>query len=116
MPENRHGPEHSPRSREAIREMIEDVACCPKGQYCTLKEILCAAPRQTREILQIKCVEKFKYERGPQVRREVDWQEAFELWVSEGHAARFAHCYRDGIHFAELYREIMRTGRDHPHG
>jgi hypothetical protein len=99
--------EHPHASRDAIRTMINEVACCPACHYCTLKEILCRAPRNTREILQIKCVEKFKYERSEREQRAIDWAEAFELWISEGYAAAFAHAFHDGIRFADLYRSVM---------
>jgi len=63
--------------------------------------------KQGREIMQIKCVEKFKFERSCKVEREIDWQEAFEIWVDEGFASVFERCYHESVHFAELYDEVM---------
>lgn len=110
MSDERHGGDHGHRHRERIRDMINEIACCPAHHYCTLKEILCRAPRQAREILQIKCVEKFKYERSEREQREVDWPEAFDLWIREGHAESFAQVFREGLPFNELYRAVMDGG------
>ena len=110
MSDDKHEGGNTYRSREGLRELINDVACCPHQHYCTLKEILCHAPRQAREILQIKCVEKFKYERSEKEGRAIDWQEAFELWIAEGFAAAFARAFHEGVGFAELYRVVMSHG------
>ena len=88
--------------------MINDVACCSSDHYCTLKEIMWRAPRQAREILQIKCVEKLKYERSEREQREIDWPEAFDRWIADGLAESFAQAYYEGIEFAELYRVAVQ--------
>ena len=101
------GPEDHRKWWKARRRLIEDIAGCPREHYCTLKEILCSGPKGGREISQIKCVEKFKYERGKWLDRHVDWQEAFEMWIGEGNAKRFAAFYHEDVHFEDLYRRIM---------
>jgi hypothetical protein len=105
-----HSSEHEHKKRRDVRGMINDVACCPRDHYCTLKEVLCHAPRQAREILQIKCVEKFKYERSERESRAIDWQEAFDLWITEGFAEAFAQAFYEGIGFVELYKTVSHHG------
>jgi len=87
------------------RELINDICsgCCAQDHYCTLKEILIRVPRDARTLLQIKCIEKMKYERSVQQSRGVEWDEALDIWINEGYAARFADAYRDDIRLAELY-------------
>jgi len=97
------------------RKLLEDIAGCTRGHYCTLKEILCSGPRTGREILQIKCVEKFKYDRSNWQRRHIDWDEAFKTWIEEGNARRFSELYHDGIHFETIYRRIMGLEPSHTH-
>lgn len=94
------------------RELIEDICagCCPPGQYCTLKEILIRIPRDTRTMVQIKCIEKLKYERSKALRRDIGWDEAHKIWIGEGHAERFARIYRKGIRMMDLYSAIMAGG------
>jgi hypothetical protein len=87
--------------------LVEDIAGCSRGHYCTLKEILFSAAHIARDLLQFKCVEIFKFERGDYYKRYVGWDEAGKMWEAEGYAKRFASFYRADIHFAELYRLIM---------
>lgn len=91
------------------REFIEDISsgCCPRGHYCTLKEILVRVPRDARTLMQIKCIEKIKYERSVRESRGVDWDEALDIWIEEGFAERFAELYRDGKRLNELYHDVI---------
>lgn len=91
------------------RDLIEDIStdCCTPGKYCTLKEILIRSPRDSRTLIQLKCIEKFKYERSKAWGRDIGWNEAYQLWEKEGFAERFAKHYRAGIRLASLYQNIM---------
>ena len=93
--------------KEQVRETVNEIANCPPGHYCTLKELLCRQQGRTREILQIKCIEKFKYERSEAAGREILWNEAFELWIEEGRADAFARHFHDVVRFAELFKRVM---------
>lgn len=97
------------------KELIEDICagCCPPGQYCTLKEILIRSPRDTRTMLQIKCIEKLKYERSKASGRDIGWNEAHEIWIKEGYAQEFARLYRYGIRIEKLYSAIMNPPTSH---
>jgi hypothetical protein len=90
------------------RELIDDICsgCCSSDHYCTLKEILIRVPRDARTLIQIKCIEKLKYERSVEESRGVDWDEALDIWINEGFAERFARAYRDNIRLADLYPAI----------
>lgn len=97
------------------RELTEDICagCCPPGQYCTLKEILIRSPRDTRTMVQIKCIEKLKYERSKANGRDIGWNEAHEIWIQEGYAQEFAQLYRHGIRIEKLYSAIMNPHTSH---
>lgn len=97
------------------RELIEELGCCSKGHYCTLKEILIRCPRDARMLAQIKCLEKFKYERSEREHRAIEWEEALDLWIAEGHAQRFAHHFRADRRVEEIYRAVTsEPGRGGP--
>ena len=87
--------------------LVEDVAGCSRGHYCTLKEILFSAPHIARDLMQFKCMEKFKFERGDYFKRPVGWEEAARMWIAEGYAERFAASYSIDLHYEELYRRVM---------
>ncbi len=99
-----------PEKPTVTRELIEEICdgCCPRGHYCTLKEILLRVPRNARTLMQIKCIEKLKYERSVAERRAVDWDEALDIWVNERFAERYAAAYRDGIRLEELYMLVKQ--------
>jgi len=56
--------------------------------------------------MQLKAVDKFKYEKGKELDKKVDWAEALELWVQEGLAEKFAQHYTESIRFSTLYKKI----------
>jgi hypothetical protein len=86
--------------KQVLDEICED---CTK-EYCTLKELLLHdAKYNDRMVLQIKAVEKFKYEEGVRTQREVTWQDAWQLWMDRGYAKKFAEVYEEGKHFREIY-------------
>ena len=53
--------------------------------------------------MQMKCVEKFKYEKHA----DINWSEAFTMWINEGFAKLFGDYYNEDIRFHSLYRKIM---------
>ena len=87
--------------------IVEHIAGCSCGHYCTLKEILFSAPHTARTLLQFKCMEKLKYERGRYFDRPVDWDEAGTMWTVEGYAERFASFYSMELHHDDLYCRVM---------
>jgi hypothetical protein len=90
--------------KQVLDEICED---CTK-EYCTLKELLLHdAKYNDRMVLQIKCVEKWKYEESVRQRKEVTWQDAWELWMDRGYAKKFSEVYKEDIHFKELYKLVI---------
>ncbi len=99
---------HKGKGHERLKDIIEEIGCCTPGHYCTLKEILLRSHRDTRTLVQIRCIEKFKYERSEQAKRDIGWTEAFERWIDEGRAAAFSRLFRDDVRIGELYQQIMK--------
>lgn len=61
--------------------------------------------------MQIKCIEKLKFERSHSAGRDIGWNEAFQAWVDEGHSREFARVYHEGARIREIYSQIMHTDR-----
>ena len=99
--------------RERLRALVEEMGCCPAGTYCIHKEILARAHRDSRMLMQLRCIEKFKYERSERAGCDIGWNHAMELWVSEGRAEGYAHHYREDLNFKELYHAIMQEPEHH---
>mgnify|MGYP001580823657 CR=1 FL=1 len=99
--------------RRTHREVIEDICgdgidnspCV--GRYCILKELVLLDDKGDRFLEQMKCIERFKYERSKKEDREIGWGEAHKLWIGEGFADRFAEVYQDGMTKGQLYDLTM---------
>ena len=90
------------------KEVLEDI-CSEEcdGRYCILKEFLKHSGFNERQLKQIKCVEKFKYELGVREKRPFEWEEAWDCWVKDGYAARFSRAYSPNIGYKEIYKRIF---------
>jgi len=92
--------------RRLLDEIGEDY--CKAGTYCIFKEFLIAAHPSRRLLVQLKATDKFKFERSAKEGKNIGWELAMKLWVSEGHAEHFADAYTDKKRFRDIYRETMR--------
>ena len=93
-------------------KLLDDVTCdqpCHFGEkYCVLKEmVLHDSKYNDRLVIQSACVNKYKFEISKIKDHDIGWREAWNLWVDNGFATKFAICYRDGIRLNELYSNIM---------
>ena len=77
-------------NRHQLIQDMRDECECQNCKYCPLEVII---QTDTRVFEQHKLVEKFKFLRSKQVDRDMNWDEAYTLWVSEGLAKRFADIY-----------------------
>jgi hypothetical protein len=91
-------------NKRVVKELREDCECVG-SKYCPL-EILIKSMGE-RFLEQHKCVEKYKYELGVRLKKEIDWDEAYTSWVNSGYAKQFAKVYTDKKTFRELYKETM---------
>jgi len=89
-----------------LQDMREDCEC-EKCNYCPLEAIINI---NSRIFEQHKLVEKLKFVRSNVLNREIEWDEAYILWVNEGYARKFAEIYHDGHNHRELEKmmEVVR--------
>ena len=87
------------------KKLIDEFAenCPMKNGYCSLKELLMHMHKDPRLLIQIKCVEKLKYEKSQSCNKDVGWTDAFLLWVKTGMAKRFASAYDENKTIEEIY-------------
>ena len=93
------------------RALIDDVChgCCSPGKYCTLKEVLVRSPKDARTMIQIKCIERLKYERSAAAGKDIGWKAASDLWIGEGFAEAYARHYRAGMKADTIYGLVMKS-------
>lgn len=90
------------------RRLLDEIGeeYCKDGCYCIFKEFLIAAHPSRRLLYQLKAMDKFKFERSKRDGKDIGWKATMNLWIEEGHAAKFAQCYADQKRFRDIYREI----------
>jgi hypothetical protein len=74
--------------------------------YFILKEFLKSSPPSPRLLLQLKAMDKFKYEVSKRLDKDLGWTIIMGMWVEYGWAKKFADCYVEGIKFNVLYKKI----------
>ena len=93
--------------RKILYEITKDCHCKdPSDPYCTLIEILMTKCSDPRFLIQMKCVEKFRYEKGKELGKFLCWNDAYMEWIEEGYSKKFADEYREGISFEEIYVHV----------
>ena len=97
----------SKTTNQIIDEICED--CCHSHcEYCTAKQILLWMMGQDpRHIIQIKCIEKYKYERSEELKKDIGWDEAADEWTKK-HAEAFAKYYEHDLSYSAIYRKVMQ--------
>ena len=93
-----------------FKQTLNDVTCdnCDGGKYCILKEILLHTSHpDTRIMVQIKCVDKFKYEQSEKEGKDIGWEDAFDRWVKDGYAKTFADVFDEELSFTKIYNAVM---------
>ena len=95
--------------KKEYRDMLEDICeeYCEKGKYCILKEFLVSSHSSPRLLMQLKLIDKFKFERSKKNDKDIGWASAMELWVEEGYAEKFANVYTEAKSFKKIYKEVM---------
>jgi hypothetical protein len=94
--------------KQQYRNLLNDLCSdyCSPDHYCILKEFFVHSTPSPRLLMQMKCVEKFKYERSQRAGRELTWAEAMQQWIDEGLANKFSTVYKDDVKFRDLYKTI----------
>jgi hypothetical protein len=100
------------RSKQDYVKFLEDLVCdyCPPNHYCLLKEYLVGLQTDPRMLLQLKCLEKYKYELCSKLGQELNWDEAILKWIEAGFAKKFADLYIlfPEIPFKSFYAKLIQ--------
>ena len=94
------------RDNAKLIKKMNEACSCHAEKYCLLKEIIVCSHDSPRFLVQLKCVEKFKYEESQRRGKDIGWDEAHLEWVSLGYAKKFADLYDEDLTAVELYKKI----------
>lgn len=125
----------------ACREVLEQVCENCNQKYCTIRELLAHSKKPVyecghlyeghdtcenllavakhnfsdRTLLQVKCIEELRWIKGQQLNRELDWNEATQMWIDEGYAKTFAEVYNRGERNIYFFYQAGTVPQRHPH-
>lgn len=90
------------------------VEYCDPERHCILKEFLVSSHPSPRMLIQLKCLEKFKWDLSEEAKKDVGMDETIRRWVDDGFAKRFAEVYdsyddSDDIKVSAIYKKIMKS-------
>ena len=95
-------------NKQLLCDLIGDQPCHNGGEYCILKEIIHHDKKYSVKLLmQIKCVDKFKFAESAKRGRDIGWSDAWALWVDLGYAKKFTDEYKSGDTINQLYSRII---------
>ena len=89
--------------RGFLHNLCSECDCHGNSSYCILVEFMISSKPDPRMLTQIKCVEKLKYDRH----LDISWSGAFQIWVDEGYAKKFAEVYTENIDFQTMYDQLV---------
>lgn len=95
--------------KDEYKEFLDDICSeyCEVGHYCILKEFLISAHTSHRLLLQLKCIDRYKFFESKKEDKDIGWTESVERWVKNGWAERFGRFYEETMRFKTLYKKIM---------
>ena len=94
-------------------EALQELSCdeCSKA-YCFLKFVLKHHQVDRRVLVQLKCIEKFKYEESFVEGRDLGEEESTFRWIDNGYAKAFSEVFSENKGFEQIYRETVSLVND----
>ena len=89
---------------QEIESLVKELV--PKGcncGYCFLKTYLVSCHPQRRMLVQLKCIEKYKWHIGELENFDCGWNEAINRWAKDGFAQKFDEVYSSELHIDEVF-------------
>lgn len=92
------------KSQTYYHKLIDELLCADcKDEYCFLKVLLESLHIDGRVLIQLKCIEKFKYEESEKEGFDIGWNEAGMRWADLGYAEAFRNNYQEDLSFIKIY-------------
>ena len=92
------------QKRQVLDEIVKDT----DNPVDFLEGVLEHTGIPSRELVQLYCIYKFKYDLGVKYGRETTWEEAGLEWVDSGNAKRYGEFYDGRRNLHTLYEASTR--------
>ena len=98
------------RFEQLIEELADDHCNC---EYCFLKKFIQSLHPEPIVLVQLKCIEIFKWDQSKVVGYDIGWNEAGMRWSIQGYAQAFRKVFNENLTIHENYKrtieEIKKT-------
>lgn len=96
------------QKEKAYEELLDELDD-GNHRYSFFRRFIESFHPDPRILVQMKCLEKFKWEISKEIGREITWNEASFLWVQDGYAEIFADVYDpDDPCVCRIYETTLR--------
>jgi len=94
-------------SKKKYCELLDELAAenC-KCEYCFLKRFLQSLHPDPKILVEIKCIEKLKYELSSNEEHDVGWNGAGITWAKEGWAEIFREEFDEDLTVREIWAKV----------
>jgi len=82
------------KSKIVLEEICKEDGCTK--QNCFLKFMVLHNPLSDRQFMQMKILDKFKYEWSEELGYDIGFDGAMEKWVTDGYAKKYADEWNKG--------------------
>lgn len=103
-----------PDHYKKILEEIAPTSC--RNSYCFYKTFFDLMRFDQRMLVQVKCIEMFKWDSNKDLSEDMGWEQAVKLWISEGWAQKFADVYNDDLTAHQIYEVMFNLGINNEKG
>jgi len=89
------------RFKQLINELIDDHCSC---DYCFLKTFIESLHPEPFVLVQLKCIEMFKWDESKVAGQDIGWNEAGMRWATNGYAAAFREVFDCELSIRDNYK------------
>jgi len=89
------------------KKVIDQIAPCKN--YCLFKLFFETVEYDQKYLVQLKCIEIFKWEESEREGKDIGNEEAMIRWVQNGYAKRFSEEYNEERDIQEIYDLTMEN-------
>ncbi len=97
-------------SKKLLQEICDEDGGCNK-ENCFLRFLILNNPLSDRQIMQIKLIDKFKYEWSYEDGNDIGIDKSMQKWIDLGYAELYAKYWDQGDHthhINEMYKALKR--------
>lgn len=96
-------------SENHFKKIFDEITetCDCKNGYCFYRLVVTKQKPSMRLVVQLECMEKFKWILSEKMGYDVGHQISSEKWVSEGYAEKFAKVYNENDSIDDIFKKVM---------